>query len=108
MTLGSSVPSQGLDARTRSRTARLKIECSMTWYLRMLAGERPAELAAVTQSWTVEGRISTIGRSPKNGRKCLWCCPVRGRPLTRPDANWVALGLTEAQVLGRGSGDRRS
>ena len=40
-TLGSSVSSHGLKVMTRSRTARLKIEWSIVWYLRMLLGDRP-------------------------------------------------------------------
>ena len=41
MTLGSSVCSHGLATISRSRTARLKIECSMVWYLRIDRGGQP-------------------------------------------------------------------
>ena len=54
MTLGSSVCSHGLATMSWSRTARLKIECSMVWYLRIDRGESPPAAAWVTQSWTRE------------------------------------------------------
>ncbi len=66
-----SVPSHGFERMTRSRTARLNTECSMTWYLATDVGERPDAAAVVTQSCTVDGKISAIARRPKNGRKCL-------------------------------------
>ena len=71
MTLGSSVCSHGLKTMSWSRTARLKIECSIVWYLRIERGESPPAAAWVTQSWTSEGVILAIGRWPKNGKKCL-------------------------------------
>ena len=54
MTLGSSVCSHGLATMSWSRTARLKIECSMVWYLRIDRGDSPSAAAWVTQSWTRE------------------------------------------------------
>src|SRR5450756_585341 len=50
--LGSSMPSHGLVTMTRSRTARLNTEWSITWYLVTDVGESPDAAAAVTQSWT--------------------------------------------------------
>ena len=50
MILGSSVCSQGLVTMSWSRRARLKIEWSMVWYLRIERGESPAAAAVVTQS----------------------------------------------------------
>jgi hypothetical protein len=35
---------------TRSRTARLKMPCSMTWYFVMLVGESPEAAALVTHA----------------------------------------------------------
>ena len=73
MTLGSSVWAQGLKVTTRSRRARSKTECSMVWYFRTDAADRPfpspvagsGALAVVTQRWTSDGRILPIGRRPK-------------------------------------------
>jgi hypothetical protein len=67
MTLGSSVCSHGLVTMSWSRTARLKIECSMVWYLRIDRGDSPSPAALVTQSWTREPVIWYIGFLPKNG-----------------------------------------
>ena len=69
-TLGSSMLSHGLVTMMRSRTARVKTECSITWYLRIDVGDSPELTAAVTQSCTNDGRISAIVRSPNDGRKC--------------------------------------
>ena len=71
MILGSSVCSHGLVTMSWSRTARLKIECSIVWYLRIDRGDRPSAAALVTQSWTRDGVIWCIGFFPKNGKKCL-------------------------------------
>src|SRR4051794_10142138 len=79
MTLGSSVWAQGLTVTTRSRKARSKTECSMVWYFRTLAANRPcpfpvsfaAALAVVTQRWISDGRILPIGRLPMVGMKWL-------------------------------------
>src|SRR5665647_1886402 len=46
--LGSSVPSHGLVRTTRSRTARLNTEWSMTWYLRAEVGDRPEASGRIT------------------------------------------------------------
>ena len=67
MTLGSSVWSHGLWTRTRSLTARAKIEDSITWYLRIDRGDSPPSLAWATQSWTSDGEIRFSRRWPKNG-----------------------------------------
>ena len=71
ITLASLVWAQGLKVTTRSRTARAKAECSMVWYFRTLAAERPFSVAVVTQRWISEGRILPIGLRPKAGMKCL-------------------------------------
>ena len=55
ITLGSSVWSHGLWTRTRSLTARPKIEDSSMWYFWIDRGESPSAEALVTQSWTSEG-----------------------------------------------------
>jgi hypothetical protein len=70
-TLGSSMLSHGLVTMTRSRTARLKTACSITWYLRTDVGDSPELTSVVTRSCIDAGRISAICRSPKCGRKCL-------------------------------------
>ena len=44
ITLGSSVWAQGLKVTTRSRRARSKTECSMVWYFRTDAAERPSSV----------------------------------------------------------------
>ena len=61
----------GLKVTTRSRRGRSKIECSMVWYFRTDAAERPFSVAVVTQRWISEGRILPIGLRPKVGMKCL-------------------------------------
>ena len=68
-TFGNSVSEHGLYAMTLSRTARLKIPCSITWYLTVLRADKPSPIALVTHAWTVDGRMSAIGMSPKYGRK---------------------------------------
>lgn len=72
MTLGSSVWSHGFETIALSRTARLKIECSIVWYLRMERGDKPPVAAWFTQSWIADGEILAIGRGPNVGRKCLF------------------------------------
>ncbi len=67
MTLGSSVWSHGLWTRTRSLTARAKIEDRRTWYFWIDRGDSPSAAALVTQSWTSDGEIRLRGRLPKNG-----------------------------------------
>ena len=69
-TFGSSVSRHGLWRITRSRRARLKTLCSITWYFPTERGDRPDATAWVTQAWTVDGRMACMGMSPKNGRKC--------------------------------------
>jgi hypothetical protein len=68
---GSSVCSQGLATISLSRTARLKIEWSIVWYLRIDLAESPSAAACVTQSCTSDDVIWYIGFLPKNGKKCL-------------------------------------
>jgi hypothetical protein len=55
---------------TRSRTALLKMPCSMTWYLPRLRGDSPPAAASVIQVCTIAGVIDLMGRLPKKGRKC--------------------------------------
>jgi hypothetical protein len=70
ITFGSSVSAQGLCRMTRSRTARLKTPCSITWYFMTLRGERPSADALVTHACTNDGLMDDIARLPKKGMKC--------------------------------------
>ncbi len=70
-TFGNSVFSHGLKAMSRSRTARAKTECSMTWYLAIDRGDSPWSTAWLTHRCTVEGITSRSGVAPNNGTKWI-------------------------------------
>src|SRR5437870_2000981 len=79
-TFGSSVSEDGLKAMMRSRTARRKTECSITWYLRMLAGDKPVPAASVDPCLDVRGQDLAHRPLPEERVEV----PVEVSHITRP------------------------
>jgi hypothetical protein len=114
--LGGSVWAQGLTVTTRSRRERSKTECSIVWYLRTDAAERPfpssVALAVSTQRWISACRILPICLRLKVDEVLVEVGPVRRQAWRSPRA-WTAAGRSRrsrrrSRLLGSGRARRPS